>query len=1437
MKNNSYSSKNTIGKRNYFRFSLLLQFFLTFILACSTYPQLSEGGQPYSFTLQLKSSYNEISTPRIDKQALLKEDEFEQAKGVPFRFGFSREVNFSLQNSGTWETLPDGAKLWRLKVTCPGAVSTNLVYKDYFMPHGAKLFLYNDKQTEVIGAFTERNHSPDGTFSTGIVRGSSVTLEYYEPANVPVPGRIVISNIVHGYKNVFKEYPFWEKDLGTSGSCNINVNCTQGDNWQNEKRAVAMILTSGNSRVCSGAMINNARRDLMPYFLTANHCIVSGNPNTWIIMFRYESPDCSIIDGPLNYTLSGTTTKAANANSDFGLLLLNQSVPDSFKVHYLGWNANDAAASSGACIHHPDGDIKKISISVTPNTRGTWSDTPENSHWNVVWSEGVTEPGSSGAPLFDQDHRVIGQLHGGPSACSSEDKSDMFGMFSMSWNYGTTPSTRLKDWLDPDSTGTLTLNGWDPSIGDADTVPPTQVTDLHTSAKASSSITLAWTVPTDTSYGGIMAYDVRYSLTPITDAASFNNAAKVPFIGLPKPAGQLETLRVDGLEFQTAYYFALRSSDFWKNVSKVSNIFQDTALAAPKIDVTPRAVTDSLIPNQVKKDTILLKNVTLAPSTLNYSITFENNTFPAKPLVQIVPLQEKANIKQANKNDKSNGISSGQAVYGSGGPDAFGYKWIDSDDPNGPLYVWNDIASTGTAVTSWIPSGSFDGADEGYAGPFPFGFNFKFYGQSKQQVYISSNGLLVFTAPITNLYTNSVIPEIAKPNEFIAPFWDDLDCSSQGAVYYKQDGNKFIVQYSNVKNFSGSSSLTFQIVLYSDGKIMFYYNYMEGTLTSGTTGIENADGNIGLQIAYNADYIKNNLAVKIASAPDWLAGTNLSGQLNSNQSAAIVLSIESKDFAQGTYSMDMKIASNDPLNPFVAVPVKMILTDSIPDKANTWESSLTLKDAGNLSRTLIFGMTSSATDGIDTSLGELSLPPLPPTGTLDVRFEMPIVPLEYSIKDYRKDTLQSAEWNIKFQTGAGGYPVTFAWNPSALPSGTFTLKDIVTGTIVNVDMKAQDSVRITNPGITAVKIDYAKQLCRAVALVAGWNLAAIPLLPANAAAIAVFPAATSQMFTFNNGYTSQTTLTAGKGYWVRYSSAANIPICGTSSSGDIALSAGWNLVGAYNSTIPVSSISTTPAGIINSSYFGFSNGYVQAANLEPGKGCWIRTSQAGTLNLPVGVVAKSGAEAVWQIDKSWSKIIVTDKTGNSATLYAAKNGVNTSTLDLPPVPPAGIFDVRFASQSLVENLGSEAKAISISGATYPVEIRAEGIDLSVKDKATGKLLNSVVKSGSSIVIANENINSIEVSANIKPVAFELQQNYPNPFNPSTMIRFGLPENARVRLTIYNQIGEQVAELVNGQMEAGYHQVTWNAANMSSGVYFYEIRADKFRAVKKLIFMK
>lgn len=424
--------------------------------------QVSTKEQPVSFYKpdQLKKKIPVKKMQVFDINKLLKEDKFDEETGdIPWRFGKDIDVNFTLNNSGKWQELENGDRIWQLNIVSEGAYSINLIYNYFDIPLGAKLFVYNEQKDDYIGAFTNRNVKKDKTFATFLVKGESTIIEYYEPANVKGQGKIIISKVIHGYKDFFSKL---NKGYGGSGSCNNNVNCSEGEDWQNEKRSVAMILLASNSRWCSGSLINNANIDGTPYLLTANHCL--GSENTWIIMFNYESPGCENQDGPTTFTIQNTTLLASNSASDFALVQLSETPPVDYNVYYSGWTRNDIPTEQSIGIHHPSGDIKKISFDYDPTTSSDYDPSPylPNSHWEITaWDDGTTEGGSSGSPLYDQNHLILGQLHGGWASCSSITE-DYYGKFSMSWDYGATSSSRLKDWLDPENTDLMTLNGWDP---------------------------------------------------------------------------------------------------------------------------------------------------------------------------------------------------------------------------------------------------------------------------------------------------------------------------------------------------------------------------------------------------------------------------------------------------------------------------------------------------------------------------------------------------------------------------------------------------------------------------------------------------------------------------------------------------------------------------------------------------------------------------------------------------------------------------------------------------------------------------------------------------------------------------------------------------------------------------------------------------------------
>lgn len=426
-----------------------------------SHAQISHGGTPKSFQQEgLKSSIDYRIMPELDVQSLLEEDaRDEETGGIAWRFGKEIEVDFNLNNSGSWEILENGDRIWRLEITSYGAHSLNLIYDEFYMPEGACFFVYNEQKNHIIGSYNSFNNKPGEVFATVPVQGETSILEYYEPLNVKGLGKLSVSHVIHAYKNVLN---LVDKGFGSSGACNVNINCPEGDEWRDQKRGVAMVLNGSNNRICSGSMINNTAEDGTPYFLTANHC-GSGNAETWIIMFNYESPSCENIDGPTNQSIQYTTVRATSYISDLLLLELSEEPPLEYNVYYNGWNRSDENSNSSVTIHHPKGDIKKISFDDDPYTADKYlgNQSVEGSHWKIEqWDLGTTEGGSSGSPLFNPQKQIVGQLHGGYASCTSL-TSDWYGKFSYNWDYFDEPERQLKYWLDPINSGAISIEGYD----------------------------------------------------------------------------------------------------------------------------------------------------------------------------------------------------------------------------------------------------------------------------------------------------------------------------------------------------------------------------------------------------------------------------------------------------------------------------------------------------------------------------------------------------------------------------------------------------------------------------------------------------------------------------------------------------------------------------------------------------------------------------------------------------------------------------------------------------------------------------------------------------------------------------------------------------------------------------------------------------------------
>lgn len=444
--------------------------------------QVSHGGEPMFNSSKVKAGVPELNHPGIDNQRFLNED-LNAVKGAgPMRIGVMQDTRLDIV--GESKTVKDAKGThYLMAVESENATFMSLHFSQFELPEGATLFFYDQSGDFVLGSFNGSDVMDDGTFYTQAIPGSRVFVEYNVPAGQE-PGSLVIDRICHGYKDIFvsiaSNYEAIEESLKgahgqAEGDCHINVVCDEGDDWRDQIRSVVAIeiVAGGYSYMCSGAVINNARQDKTPYVLSAFHCQdLEGTIQGFTSYFLYQTSSCNGTIGPGNKSVTGADIKAKysyNGGSDFLLLKLRQAIPDTYKPFYAGWDKSNINPTAGACIHHPGGDYKKISIpkSVTKGT-GSYSKFLITNWYTGTQNKGVTEQGSSGSPLFNADKRIIGQLYAGSSACDYMNGQDLYGRVYSSWNGQGTEATALKFWLDPDDTGINNLDGinydYDPNV-------------------------------------------------------------------------------------------------------------------------------------------------------------------------------------------------------------------------------------------------------------------------------------------------------------------------------------------------------------------------------------------------------------------------------------------------------------------------------------------------------------------------------------------------------------------------------------------------------------------------------------------------------------------------------------------------------------------------------------------------------------------------------------------------------------------------------------------------------------------------------------------------------------------------------------------------------------------------------------------------------------
>lgn len=394
-----------------------------------------------------------------------------------------RETALTTRRDGFWETLPDGSMLWRLQVRVPGATDLRLAFARFDLPAGAQLHLIGADgyyQGPYVAA------DGDGGFEAPVLPGDTAGIELRVPASAwPLAAEALeLDRVGAGFRDLFqRETPDPAKagSPGRSGSCNINAACPLGQPYADESRAVAYFEFrdddgSGWYR-CTGTLLNNTGTPRKDLFLTAAHCVDSDSEaSSMMLYWNYRSTQCGALAAPpggwFNQNQSGATLRARHDHSDLSLVELRRTPLPEWNLYYAGWDASGAAPPETIGLHHPSGDVQKVTAGPAPSlTRKCIVASPSvrDTHWRAgPYSQGTTEGGSSGSALFVSEtahtgKRVIGALSGGDAECVGtrpNSGTDCYGRVAAAWN-GNSPATRLRDWLDPANRGVLSLDGVD----------------------------------------------------------------------------------------------------------------------------------------------------------------------------------------------------------------------------------------------------------------------------------------------------------------------------------------------------------------------------------------------------------------------------------------------------------------------------------------------------------------------------------------------------------------------------------------------------------------------------------------------------------------------------------------------------------------------------------------------------------------------------------------------------------------------------------------------------------------------------------------------------------------------------------------------------------------------------------------------------------------
>jgi lysyl endopeptidase len=479
----------------HYRHILLLQAFIFLLGSYALHGQVEFPGKPLGINSHLKAASVIYTLPPPDPleiDALRESNRDNIAK--PLSFAIVRQVNLSPEAHGSWSQEGD-LRVWRVHLISPGAYSLGAIFNIYKLQPGVKVFVYDPGQARVKGAFTSGNNKSSGVLPVGHIPGQEVVIEMQVPLALNHYGELELESLSHAFLDISHNSLMADcgpGEFNCAQACEIDVNCVEGDDWWMVKPAVVRLYINKTSisEYCTGVLVNNTAYDGTPYIITAQHCIgIDLHAERTVFQFNYESAECFGDDGPLNMSISASELMTVGDSIDFSLVKLSLEPPPSYGVYYAGWDRSDFQTTPGTTIHHPWGDVKKITFDEEiPSIPAQPGDVPyvdlEDYHyfsywWIKRWEIGTTEGGSSGGPLFNTAGRVIGTLSGGRARCGDSigynaetdrviynnvfNYDDYFTRFGMAWDYEQEKGNELAQWLDPLGSGLGTLGGYSPT--------------------------------------------------------------------------------------------------------------------------------------------------------------------------------------------------------------------------------------------------------------------------------------------------------------------------------------------------------------------------------------------------------------------------------------------------------------------------------------------------------------------------------------------------------------------------------------------------------------------------------------------------------------------------------------------------------------------------------------------------------------------------------------------------------------------------------------------------------------------------------------------------------------------------------------------------------------------------------------------------------------